>query len=109
VAERIREWTGLSEDDVTHSRAAYSGEDIILSAKARKLMDIWVECKNHKTLSIPEWLRQMAAGQKRNNREDAKPVLVFKQHGDGTMICVIPFDDYLELLTEKLNWERENG
>lgn len=55
-----------------------------------------VECKNHKTLAIPEWWRQTRKLQDLGR----EPILVFKQFGEpmGETKCVIYYDTLLELI-----------
>ena len=56
--------TGLSfdpADDLCEIRSRESsapGVDVILAGKAAKLFPWKVECKNAKTVSLPEWIRQ---------------------------------------------------
>lgn len=55
-----------------------------------------IECKNQKTLSIPDWWRQT----KKLEKLSREPVLVFKQFGEplGETKCVIYLDTLLELI-----------
>lgn len=55
-----------------------------------------IECKNQKTLSIPEWWRQV----KKLESLSREPVLVFKidQEQWGDTKCVIYLDTLLELI-----------
>jgi hypothetical protein len=105
VAALIREWTGFGEDDVQHSRAANSGVDIELSKRVKKVFNYWHECKNQKTLSIKEWLRQVLAAQK-TVKDESPFVIVFKQHGDSRKLCVIDYEVFLELATRDIKRQR---
>ena len=55
-----------------------------------------IECKNHKTLSIPDWWRQT----KKLESLGREPVLVFKidQEPLGDTKCVVYLDTLLELI-----------
>lgn len=76
-------------------------------AGTREKGDIWtsmmilgqnagIECKNQKTLSIPEWWRQT----KKLESLSREPVLVFKipYEPEGDTKCVIYLDTLLELV-----------
>lgn len=60
--------------------------------------NVGIECKNQKTLSIPDWWRQT----KKLESLGREPILVFKQFGEplGETKCVIYLDSLLELLKE---------
>jgi hypothetical protein len=105
VAATIREWTGFGEDDVRHSRAANSGVDIELSKRVKRVFNYWHECKNQKTLSIKEWLRQVFSAQKAAG-DESPFVIVFKQHGDSRKLCVIDYEVFLELATRDIKRQR---
>ncbi len=100
VAERVREWTGLDDDHIKRSRAAYSGEDLEMSRLAQSVLPFDFECKNQKTLSIPAWIRQV---EKRTAKSGKDFVVVFKNHGSSRMFAVIDFDVFLELATRYRN------
>lgn len=53
------EYDQKSDDCLIHSReSGLSGTDVILRGEAKEKFPYSVECKNCKTLSIPEWIRQ---------------------------------------------------
>lgn len=105
VAERISDWIGLPTSDIVRARSGVDEADIGLSLEATKRFPYTVECKNHKTLAIPAWLRQMdeyAARARKRGESPGPGVLVFKQHGAGKLYAVIDFELFLELATEHL-------
>lgn len=105
VAEAVADWLGLTVDDIIRARSGKDECDIGLSAEARRRFDYWLECKNHKTLKIPEWIRQArdaAARAKKRGEGHGTPVIVFKTHGDGTPYVVIDFFSFMELATRHL-------
>ena len=57
-----------------------------------------IECKNHKSLAIPEWWLQV----RKLESLGREPVLVYKIHNSpfGDTLCTIYFDTLLELLKE---------
>ena len=64
VCRIISNITGIKYDQADdsceiHSReSGLSGADIILRGKAKAMFPYSVECKNAKTISLPEWIRQ---------------------------------------------------
>lgn len=86
----------------THARPSFNS-----GATNTEKADIWtslvilgqnigIECKNQKTLHIPDWWRQT----KKLESLGREPVLVFKEFGEGLgeTKCVIYLDTLLELL-----------
>ena len=63
----IADATGIPYDsasdvcEIRSRESAAPGVDIILSGEAAKLFPWKVECKNAKTVSLPEWIRQAMA------------------------------------------------
>lgn len=66
--------------------------------------NVGIECKNHATLSIPEWWRQT----KKLESLAREPVLVFKIKDEqwGDTKCIIYFDTLLEM-TKEINTLKE--
>ncbi len=60
--------------------------------------NIGIECKNHKTLSLPEWWLQV----RKLESLGREPVLVYKVHNSplSDTLCTVYFDSLLELLKE---------
>ena len=82
----------LEPDDIRSQIMGMSGEDIVLSPAARKLIPYSFECKNQEKLSIWSSLEQAA-----ENSGDYPPVLIFKRNRSKTY-AVLEFDKLLELL-----------
>lgn len=93
VAQAIAATFGLELSDVYNARSGKKEADIQLSAAAKDVFPFHVECKNHKTLAIPAWLRQAES----DCPGDMYPALVFKQHGSSKKYAVIDFDLFLHL------------
>jgi hypothetical protein len=91
-------------------------------ATDREKADIWtsmmifgqnagIECKNQKTLHIPDWWKQT----KKLESLSREPILVFKEFGESLeeTKCVIYLDTLLELVknssTEKIEIHEENN
>ena len=72
-----------------------SGEDIILTPAAKKIINYSFECKNKERLDLWKSLEQTAS-----NCEDRNPVLVFKRNRSKIYVT-IEFDHFIELINEK--------
>jgi hypothetical protein len=91
----------LTEDDARSPIGSETGPDLILtSSKARKRIDLAVECKNQKTASLWAWLEQAKS-------RKGVPALVFHRSKPGVKdiwICV-PLEYFLKVKRKAL--ERE--
>jgi len=72
-----------------------SGEDIVLSPAAKRVIRYSFECKNQERLNLWSSLEQAES-----NCEDRNPVLVFKRNRSKTYIA-IEFDHFIELIDEQ--------
>jgi hypothetical protein len=82
----------LELDDIRSQIMGMSGEDIVLSPAARKLIPYAFECKNQEKLNI--W---SALEQAESNGEKGTPVLVFKRNRSKTY-AVIEFKEFIDLI-----------
>ena len=73
-----------------------SGEDIVLSPAAKRVIPYSFECKNQERLNLWSSLEQAES-----NCEDRQPVLVFKRKRSKIYVA-IEFDHFIELIDEKL-------
>ena len=73
-----------------------SGEDIVLSPAAKRVIPYSVECKNQERLNLWGSLEQ-AEG----NSQDRQPVLVFKRNRSKVYVA-LDFEHFLELIDQKL-------
>ena len=64
----------LEEDDIKSQTMGMTGEDIVLSPAARKLIPYSIECKNVERLNVWQCLKQTED----NTHEDCNPALVIK-------------------------------
>lgn len=104
VAERVAEWLGVPVEEVSGARSGKKECDIQLSTIAHHLFPYHIEAKNHKSLSVPDWLRQASSDAALSTRKPTpEPVVVFKQHGDGEKWAIIRFEVFMELATRHLN------
>jgi hypothetical protein len=82
----------LEPDDIRSQIMGMSGEDIVLSPAARKLIPYSFECKNQEKLSIWSSLEQAES-----NSGDYPPVLIFKRNRSKTYVT-IELDEFLKLI-----------
>jgi len=73
----------LEPDDIRSQIMGMSGEDIVLSPAARKLIPYSFECKNQEKLSIWSSLEQAES-----NSGDYPPVLIFKRNRSKTYVTI---------------------
>jgi hypothetical protein len=106
IAERIAVALGLPREDVRPSIAGASGKDIQLSNRAIRAFPYWVECKNHKIVKIPAWVRQAEEGASKEST--LQPVVVFKLHRGRKRYVVMELDHFLGLVKET-PWEQKKA
>jgi len=84
----------LEEDDIKSQTMGMTGEDIVLSPAARKLIPYSFECKNVERLQF--WA---AVEQAESNSDDRAPAVVVKKNRREPYIA-IPLDSFIELIKE---------
>ena len=85
----------LEEDDIKSQTMGMSGEDIVLTPSAKKVIPYSFECKNTERLNLWKSLEQCES-----NCEDRNPVLVIKRNR-SEVYAVVKFDNFLNLIEEK--------
>ena len=94
VVEELRKaYPELEDDDIKAQIMGVSGEDIVLSPLAKRLIGLSFECKNQESLNLWDSLSQAET-----NCEDRTPVLVFKRNRSKTY-AAIPFEFLIKLLS----------
>ena len=94
VVEELRKaYPELEDDDIKGQVMGMSGEDIVLSPLAKRLIKLSFECKNQEKLNIWDSLLQAE-----NNSGNRTPVLVFKRNRTK-VYAAIPFEHLIKLLT----------
>ena len=73
-----------------------SGEDIVLSPAAKRVIPYSFECKNQERLNLWSSLNQAES-----NCEDRQPVLVFKRNRSKIYVA-IEFDHFIDMIDQKL-------
>ena len=93
VRDALRDaFPSLEEDDIKSQTMGMTGEDIVLSPAARKLIPYSFECKNVEKLNIWNALEQ--AG---DNCDGRTPVVVFKRNRSKTYVA-IEFTEWLKTI-----------
>jgi hypothetical protein len=72
-----------------------SGEDIVLSPAAKRVIPYSFECKNKERLDLWKSLEQAES-----NSQARNPVLVFKRNRSKVYVA-IEFDHFIEMIDEK--------
>jgi hypothetical protein len=72
-----------------------SGEDIVLSPAARRLIPYSFECKNQEKLNIWSSLEQAES-----NSGDYPPVLIFKRNRSKTYVTV-ELEEFMKLIDDR--------
>lgn len=85
----------LEEDDIKSQTMGMSGEDIVLTPSAKKVIPYSFECKNTERLNLWKSLEQCES-----NCEDRNPVLIIKRNRSD-VYAIIKFDKFLNLIEEK--------
>ena len=87
----LEAFTELEPDDIRSQVMGMSGEDIVLSPAARRLIPYSFECKNQEKLNIWSALEQAS-----ENSGDYPPVLIFKRNRSKTYVT-IELEEFIKL------------
>ena len=82
----------LEEDDIKSQTMGMTGEDIILTPAARKLIPYSFECKNQERIQMWKFLEQAEA-----NAGEHTPVLVVKKNRTKPYV-VLDLDEWIKLI-----------
>ena len=93
VKELRKAYPELEDDDIKSQIMGVSGEDIVFSPLAKRLIGLSFECKNQERLNLWESLTQAET-----NSEERTPVLVFKKNR-SQVYAAIPFKYLIKLLS----------
>ena len=86
----------LEKNDIESQVMGMSGEDIVLSPAAKRVIHYSFECKNQERLNLWSSLEQAES-----NCEDRQPVLVFKRNRSKVYFALV-FEHFLELIDTNL-------
>ena len=85
----------LEEDDIKSQTMGMTGEDIVLSPAAQKVIPYSFECKNKERLDLWASLEQAE-----DNANGRAPVLIFKRNRSKIYV-VLEYDKFLEFIDEE--------
>jgi len=91
----IEDWNKLpklEDDDIKSQTMGMTGEDIVLSPAAKKVIPYSFECKNQERLNI--WA---AIEQAEDNCEDRTPVVVIKRNRTD-VYAVLNFNQFIKII-----------
>lgn len=98
IVEKLLEtFPELSPEDIQKVAASCSGEDIILSDKAKELLDISIEAKARKSMAVYAYHKQCV-----KNAGERNPVTVIKADRQKPL-AIIELDYFLMLLKNNLD------
>ena len=83
----------LEEDDIKSQTMGMTGEDIVLSPAARKLIPYSFECKNVERLQFWSSVEQAEA----NCKDGVDPAIVVKKNRKDPMVA-IPWNTFIKLI-----------
>jgi len=114
VAKMIAQAIGLDERDVRSCIGGKTEADVQLSSEAEARYPYHTECKAHKILQIPAWLKQAKRDSVvwidhrdgTQSCDNKVPTVVFKVHGVGDPYIVLPFHEWLYVIKENLRHEQ---
>tara|TARA_R100000808_G_scaffold25034_1_gene60693 strand:+ start:15599 stop:15946 length:348 start_codon:yes stop_codon:yes gene_type:complete len=86
----------LEEDDIKSQIMGMTGEDIVLSPAARKLIPYSIECKNVERLNVWKCIKQAED----NVQKDCNPALVIKRNQQSPYI-LIPLDEWISIIQKR--------
>lgn len=86
--------SSLEEDDIKSQTMGMTGEDIVLSPAARKLIPYSIECKNVERLNLWQCLKQTES----NVHKDCSPALVIKRNNTDPYVA-IPLDLWISIIS----------
>lgn len=93
IAKELQEHFSMEEMDFMSTPSSVTGEDILMSDRAKKAFPYCCELKNQETWSIPQWWKQTLA----NTEEGRKPLLVIKKNHMEPLV-VLRWSDFKDLL-----------
>ena len=73
----------------------YRGDITIVDTT--QMLKLHIECKAHKTISLPKWISQAES----DCPQDRTPVVIFHQHGTSNDFVCVSKDDFWDLITNK--------
>jgi hypothetical protein len=94
VRDQILARFNLEQDDVRSVSMGASGEDILLSPAARRVVPLSIECKSREKIAVYGFYEQA-----KDNAKGYEPCLFIKQNRSKPLV-VVDAEYFLELLKE---------
>ena len=94
-------FTELKKDDIKSQTMGMSGEDIVLSPAAKKIIPFSFECKNKERLNIWQSIKQCE-----DNCKESTPVVVIKRNR-SKIYAIMEFDKWLEMASTHHKMEKK--
>lgn len=88
----LRDYAGLTEDDVKSAPMGTSGSDVVMSTLAKEMFPYDVECKNAQAINI--WTAYEQS--KKRCPGSLEPLLVVKRN-NVKPLAIIDFEHFMEL------------
>jgi len=88
----LKSYPELEPDDCKCAIMGCSGQDILLSPAAKKIIPYAIECKNQESINIWSSLEQAE-----KNKKDLEPLLVFKRNRTKTYV-VMEWEHFLKII-----------
>ena len=85
--------SSLEEDDIKSQTMGMTGEDIVLSPAARKLIPYSIECKNVERLNVWQSLKQAES----NVQDGCSPALIIKRNQTEPYI-ILSLETWISLI-----------
>ena len=92
VEDLYAKFPQLQEGDLRSTAMGHSGEDVLMSPRARELVPFSIEAKNQERINVWECFSQCVS-----NAREHSPALVIKRNRSD-MLCVIRWETFLNLL-----------
>lgn len=90
----------LELGDLYATPSGVNGEDVVRSAKARRVFPFAIEAKNQEAISIWAALEQAKSHVPEGDVSGQTPALIFKRNRSELHIC-LRFEDFLKIYTRK--------
>lgn len=98
IVKYLQDYFGLDSDDIRRAPASVNGVDIQrISEDARKKIPFSIECKSQATIKVKEWWKQA----EKNTEDESSPALIFRVPNTSTILTIINFVDFMELVSKK--------
>ena len=94
----IKEWKKypkLEEDDIKSQTMGMTGEDIVLSPAAKKIIPFSFECKNQERINIWAAMRQAES-----NSGSRTPIVVIKRNRTNPYV-VLDFNEFIKIIRKQ--------